>query len=298
MATMNEFDFNRYVRLISLMGAKMAQSVILRQGSRLNPSSIALATPLVEPIVSDQPTSARIITQVAESLLRTAEEGPALLSLRDAGGQSRPYYGLLACAIVFHAHRLAPSEDVRIKRQLRYLSEILELLIGSPNAETDLAFFTSICYAIGAATKAGVGRKDADSLLHRLNARLAPTGWLSPPHHADDEIQPDVLSYREIIALHNVYALGRLYANPELIARTHAVADMHVEFTQTDYFTSQPWGLACFLSRPSTVMLGEQQLNDCSIIVSQQALLPGHPPGAINALILADAWIALHEKPV
>ncbi len=294
---MNEFDFNKYVRLISLMGAKMAQSVILRQGSRLNPSSIALATPLVEPIVSDLPTPARIITQVAESLLRTAEEGPALLSLRDAGGQSRPYYGLLASAVVFHAHRLAPSDDVRIKRQLRYLNEILELLIGSPAAETDIAFFTSICYAIGAGIKAGVGRHDADSLLKRLNARLAPKGWLSPPHHADDEIQPDVLSYRELVALHGVYALARLYAQPDLIARCQVVADLHVEYTQTDYFTNQPWGLACFLSRPATVMLGEQQLNDCSITVSQQALLPGHPPGAINALILADAWVTLHEKP-
>jgi hypothetical protein len=298
LATMNELDFNKYVRLISLMGSKTAQGVILRQGSRLNPSSIALAAPLIETILSDQPTPPRLITQVAQSLLKNAEEGPSLLYLKDAAGQSRPYYGLLAAAVVFHAHRLSPSDDVRIKRQLRYLIEILELMIGSPQAEADPAFFACICYAIASGIQAGVGQRDAQSLIHRLTPHISPTGWLCISHSADVELQPDLLSYREIIVLHCVYSTARLLGHAPLITRAHQVALMHMEFTQTDYFTNQPWGLACFLSTPETIMLGEQQLNDCSIIASQQALLPGHPPGAINALILADAWITLNERPV
>ncbi len=295
---MNELDFNRYVRLISLMSSKMAQGVVLRQGSRLNPSSISLSAPLIETIVTDQPTPPRIITQVAESLLRNAEEGPALLNLKDAGGQSRPYYGLIAAAVVFHAHRLAPSDDVRIKRQLRYLNEILELLIGSPLAEIDPAFFVCICYAIASGIQAGFGRRDTESLLQRLKARLSPKDWLCSSNTFDAELQPDVLSYRELVALHGVYSLARLLGDAPLIIRAHQVGRMHMEFTQPDYFTNQPWGLACFLSQPDTVLLGEQQLNDCSMLVSQQSLLPGHPPGAINALLLADAWITLNERPV
>ncbi|WP_145446264.1 hypothetical protein [Mucisphaera calidilacus] len=100
---------------------------------------------------------------------------------------------------------------------------------------------------------------------------------------------PDDWTYRELVGLHGLVARARATGDGAAAHRAYSVALHHVQHTQPDYTTYQPWALAWFLRDPATITFGEQQLHDVATHLS----LEGRPGALVPALLLVDAWCDL-----
>ena len=103
--------------------------------------------------------------------------------------------------------------------------------------------------------------------------RRAPTSWSS----------------RELVAIHGTMGVVSLGAEG-LWPAVAAAARHRRRVTQPDYTTYQPWGLAAFLTEPSTRPFAEQQLHD----VQTHLAVEGAGGSLIAGLLLADASAQLH----
>ncbi len=94
--------------------------------------------------------------------------------------------------------------------------------------------------------------KDASSPLHPMQGQAQGEG--SP--------SLDAWTYRELCGLHALanLALGR--RNAAWAKRVEQVALYHLEHTQPDHVTTQPWGVFGFLWSPKTRVFVDQQLHD------------------------------------
>ena len=116
------------------------------------------------------------------------------------------------------------------------------------------------------------------------------------PDPAPFEVQsideaPDAWVYREMTSLHGLFGLFSVYDDMALENRCLGICRYHLQHTQPDYTTYQPWALAAFLYFPETVAFGEQQLHDVATHLSVEG-----PPGAlVPGLLLADAWATLND---
>lgn len=134
--------------------------------------------------------------------------------------------------------------------------------------------------------------------LHMLCEERLITGFMSwqvsnetkPLHQQKPEDSPDAWVYRELVGLHGVFGMFSAgYLDCEDIAGP--VARYHLQHTQPDYTTYQPWALAAFLWFPETVGFAEQQLHDVQTHLSIEG-----PAGAlVPGLLLADAYATLRE---
>ena len=132
---------------------------------------------------------------------------------------------------------------------------------------------------------------------HALQAGGAGGGVGSvgrPLHpHADNE-SLDAWTYRELSGLHALAAAAVLRRNQAWARRVEEVAMYHLEHTQPDYTTTQPWGLFAFAWSIATRPFADQQLLDAESVVATA----GRGPEVAQALpmvgmLLADAADAL-----
>lgn len=138
---------------------------------------------------------------------------------------------------------------------------------------------------------------DIDSGLSALGVigRVADTpgpGGALHAQTADDT--PDAWVYRELTGLHALYLASQVTRDAGWAVRCRQVAAYHVEHTQPDYTTYQPWALAAFAEDASTAGFAEQQLHDVQTHLAIEgpggALLPG--------LLLGDAAASLDGRMV
>ena len=122
-----------------------------------------------------------------------------------------------------------------------------------------------------------------DAVVHRIVERPGEGGSLHP-RGGDDSL--DAWTYRELCGLHALANLALLSRNLRWARRVQDVARYHMQTTQPDHVTSQPWALFAFLWNESTRPLAEQQLHDA-------AAAGGGRAGALAAMLLADAADAL-----
>src|SRR5690606_9803795 len=111
--------------------------------------------------------------------------------------------------------------------------------------------------------------------------------------HGHDANEPlDFWTYRELAGLH---ALARLAAmpgrssRPDWQARVAQIAAFHLDHTQPDYTTYEPWALFAFAGSPHTALFAEQQLHDATTHLGQS----GGSAAVMVALLLADAFDAM-----
>ena len=109
-----------------------------------------------------------------------------------------------------------------------------------------------------------------------------------PLHEQQLDDAPDTWTYRELVAIHGTMGVVSLGAEG-LWPAVAAAARHQQRVTQPDYTTYQPWGLAAFLTEPSTRPFAEQQLHD----VQTHLAVEGAGGSLIAGLLLADAWAQL-----
>lgn len=177
----------------------------------------------------------------------------------DGRGQHRAVYGLLMRAMLARAGALVPA-TVEV----------------APDASVEVQAMT--LYASSAA-----GPAPAPMAVDFTATEDHPL------HEQSLDDAPDTWTYRELVAIHGTMGVVSLGATG-LWPAVAAAARHQQRVTQPDYTTYQPWGLAAFLSEPSTRPFAEQQLHD----VQTHLAVEGGGGSLVAGLLLADAWAQLH----
>ncbi|WP_428389315.1 hypothetical protein [Mucisphaera sp.] len=189
---------------------------------------------------------------------------PGIVRWTDGLGHSRPSYGYLASRLLQRAGRPVPDlppTKAEPESPEAHVHDLWNELLQVP-AESE------------------------PSIVHPDQASPEPLFTQQP----DDS--PDEWTYRELVGLHGLMTLARIKADPKLADQAARVALHHVEHTQPDYTTYQPWALYWFIRWQPTATFGEQQLHD----VATHLAVEGPPGALVPALLLADALIDLEHE--
>lgn len=133
-----------------------------------------------------------------------------------------------------------------------------------------------------------VARLDsAHPTFNQLFARQQPNGSFLIARPSDS---PDMRWYHELLILHAAASYASLTQNPPAIAAVKRNALFHLEESQPDHATSQPWGLFAFIQTPQARPLADQLLHTLQTL---------HPQGitGIAAILLADALWSIQQTP-
>jgi hypothetical protein len=106
----------------------------------------------------------------------------------------------------------------------------------------------------------------------------------------DAEELLDGFVFDELAGLHAAYNAARLLGDGAKLERVRRMVRWHVEHTQPDHTTSEPWGLAAFAALDETGTFAEQQFHDA--VTNLRRVLPGQmEKGRVPAAVglLADA---------
>lgn len=211
------------------------------------------------------------------------------MRLADPAGHVRPVYFYLAVHLYLTACRNNVSHcPPDILPQLRQLADRIE---GLSETTADLALWLALVML-----QAGLLLGD-DALASR--ARALAGQWLdvSPRdgslHEmtADDSL--DAWTWRELVGLGAADHLARLTQNHVWRERCRNITAYHVDNTQPDNTTTQPWGIAAFLCEPAAVDFGVQQMHDA---MTQGSHDGGRQVGLVAAMLMADAAWALSSS--
>ena len=80
----------------------------------------------------------------------------------------------------------------------------------------------------------------------------------------------DRFVYDELVAIHAAYNSAKFLGGKEMMEQVHRAVRWHVDNTQPDNTTNEPWGLAAFSALDETGTFAEQQLHD-AVAWSQNA---------------------------
>lgn len=126
-----------------------------------------------------------------------------------------------------------------------------------------------------------------DRTFGRLIDRQRPSGALLETTASDN---PETTWYHELILLHAATSWALYRPGCErLLPSIRRAARYHIEETQPDHATTQPWSLNAFLLSPDTHPLADQVLH---------TLHTQHPAGVsgVPAVLLADTLLALEHS--
>jgi hypothetical protein len=205
---------------------------------------------------------------------RLLQSGAADLRVIDAAGHQRPHYpGLLVYA---WRRTLAKVESFLTPAQASAwaggIEQWLEVLrkVSDPvgRAWATLALEGSV----------------ADSAFGQLAKQQQPSGALLK---ADPSKNPETLWYDELVLLHALTASAVRGGDAQMQSSLRA-AEYHLNETQPDHATSEPWGLLAFILNPNAHSLADQMLHTVQVL---------HPNGAagVTAILLADVLDCLRE---
>ncbi|MEM1209332.1 MAG: hypothetical protein AAGI54_08700 [Planctomycetota bacterium] len=218
--------------------------------------ALDLAEPHADPA---EPGSLAIALLAARRLLNPDVPGkaraPSAEPLRDSHGHTRPAYRWLAA----HLARQAGATPA------------LDTLDTPHDDAIEVRCLAAAC----------IDAPAADLIPELEDHATAPT----PLHpYVDGDELIDVWWYRELAAIHGLANLVA-HAAPHKQDRLRSAVLYHLDNTQPDHTTAQPWGVAAFAFFPEAIPFADQQLHDAQANWTASgpaaALLPG--------LILADA---------
>ncbi len=245
----------------------------------------AIALPIAAAILRDKPVSDTLLPSL-EPLVRsfqtTAQPADALIA--DVGGSRRPAMtGLTLHLLAEHL----PKDHCDQSGLRNILSELGGSWIGSwdgPGMMQD--------------RWARVWELDLDcrfmfETLDHTTERLVfdkpqPMREMLPDESLDGYIFDELCSLQALAHL-----VVRSKRFPEDLGRLPSACLYHLENTQPDNVTNQPWGLAAFMLLPETESFAQQQVHDCLTFANQQQFSPAAT--ITSLLLLADSLhIATH----
>jgi hypothetical protein len=107
-----------------------------------------------------------------------------------------------------------------------------------------------------------------------------------PFHAVTSESSLDAFIYEEFAALHALANLVTVTRDARLLLALRRIARYHVENTQLDNVSHQPWALAAFAIFPKTLSMAEQIEHDCRVFWDSKR---AGGVSAIAFLLLQDA---------
>ncbi|MEM9252598.1 MAG: hypothetical protein AAGB29_09650 [Planctomycetota bacterium] len=259
---MNAPHLSRYQRLIAHL-AGQALDLAEPHVDPAEPGSLAIGLPAARAMLAASDEQAVAMGETASDAWRALADSRG--ELRDALGHTRPTYYALVLAMTWATwapanHKSVDVETMERAEQTLDARDEIELRLLSTRATGDA----------GQVTDAMIAGAD-DGAMHP---------------YVDGQELIDVWWYRELVAIHALGALA-LSSQPDrrLLTRLQRAVMYHLENTQPDHTTAQPWGVAAFAFFPEAIPFADQQLHDAqanwTTAGPASALLPG--------LILADA---------
>jgi hypothetical protein len=219
------------------------------------------------------------------------------VALADGAGHTRDIYHPLAvhlCLAAFHRHyeSVAPALWAAAEQALLEMVAPLRLVEHFTDARPPAALVPLILWqALGLAEQAALLSRDIDLEMvdSAVQAIVDDDGEGNGALHGLSETDSlDTWTYRELVGLHALAALALKRRNGAWAKRVEQVALFHLENTQPDNATNQPWGVFAFLWPVKTRSFAEQQLHDAT----------AHAGGTVDplaAMLLADAADCLAE---
>ena len=158
--------------------------------------------------------------------------------------------------------------------------------VPPPADRVDVVLWQALCLL----DQAEALRRDADvelidSVVHQTirTAPPDPGGATDRPlHRRQDDEALNVWTCRELCGMHALANLALQRRNRPWARRLEQAALYHLEHTQPDYTTTQPWGVFAFLWPDRTETFAEQQIHGAT-------MQGGSCPGPMASLLLADA---------
>lgn len=278
LMTAHEFSF--YVQQMSPLASKGLTAIVQRgDETGLSPAAVP-GLLMVSPDAGCQ-------TKMAKAL--DALDG-ADKPLTDPAGHRRPIYLPLATHLFLSAW-LAHMKDPWPTAGDDLASPMLQAMEAPMDDPTkiDLHLWQSLCVMQLAMLRRDEGLKH--DVIRRVDQLIAQPGPAGSLHRQDPEESLDAWTYRELVGLHALFDLSVIAGRQGWRSRCDGVAAHHLENSQPDNTTSQPWGVSAFASHEQGRSFAEQQLHD--------SLAQGHGhvvarpdargPGLVACLLLADA---------
>ncbi len=240
------------------------------------------------------------LAQWAEA--RGDRSGDTWPKVADAAGHCRDVYGLL----ILHLHLVAfalryeslpaglwgqcqealPAATSSVRWIENYATE------APPPGQTAAALWSALClFEQAKITRRDVDLELVDAVVHQIIAQQGPQGSL----HAQADGQGvagslDVWTYQEMCGLHALANLAVQRPHGGWTKRVEQIALYHLQHTQPDHVTTQPWGVFAFLWSPRTRTLGLQQIHDAS---AQGGVMSGQAVDTVAGMLMADAVVAI-----
>ena len=289
-----ESQFSRYQALVSHLAQGALHAAQRRAPADPAPGALSAALPLARGRIEagDLAPDAAALLDAAQRLA----QGPARLTTLT--GQSRPVYFPLAAHLLIVS---LPSRDRQDAIFTRDQCEALDTHLDALSAALSPAAFTRQTIALvlwQALVNLEIGawrdeRDRIDQSVARIEevARAAPAGEQGPLHAQTGDDQLDHWTYRELSGLHALTNAALHCRRDDWWTLAQRVAHFHLEHTQPDYTTYEPWAVHAFLRWPDTMVLADQQLHDTETNLH----LGGETVALLPGLLLADATRALNE---
>jgi len=126
-----------------------------------------------------------------------------------------------------------------------------------------------------------IWRKRAAEVFDQLLGGQQAQGTFLTPTPSDN---PETHWYHELLLLHAATLYAAETGDPAMAEAVAASAEFHLNQTQPDHATNQPWGLAAFIPDPATRPRADQMLHAAATI--------GRGSG-VTSILLADALYCL-----
>ena len=217
----------------------------------------------------------------------------AKFKIADSCGQIRAVYApfVLACLSEVLRRDQLPAETVHADTTLAHLA--LHWLQAQP-PQSVLQLWVARCLSGGNSPRDQELSQHLDELWEKALQQQTTPG-IGHLHPLDAETCLDAFVFDELAALHAGFIVALTSPTdrrPARLEQMHTLARYHVENTQPDNTTNQPWGLPAFAYWPDTFPFALQQWHDT------QTWLATHP-GPLSGLIaglLADALAYLNAE--
>ena len=217
-------------------------------------------------------------------------------TMADPAGHVRDIYHPFAmhlCLAAFHRRyeSISPSRWSQCEQAISEMMIHLRWIEQFADAVPELADVPVVLWsALAMAEQATLMSRDIDLEMtdSAVAAIVATPGRDGSLHEMVSDDSLDTWTYRELVGLHALARLALHRRNKAWALRVEQIAHFHLENTQPDNATNQPWGVFAFLWSEKTRGFAEQQLHDATT----------HGGGKIQllpAMLLADAADCLAE---
>jgi hypothetical protein len=208
----------------------------------------------------------------------------------DGNHHSRPVYEGLLMYSAFQAIRLAPAAYAddgpqwadRLESRLaqtRWPESPERVLRAADGARVVEATWLALAAHV-AGNVLGTRTDLASDAFGRLVTCQLPAGTFLKASAADN---PETHGYHELLLLHAATSYAAASGDRAVEAAVARAAAFHLNETQPDHATNQPWGLAAFVRNPETRPLADQMLHAAATVGRS----------GVTSILLADALYCL-----